>query len=52
MEPTDAEEMPLPSPNIMGQDRMRIIERKLVKPAPPSQAKPFEVVITHEWEVF
>lgn len=41
-----------PAPNIMGQDRMRIIERRWVKPAPPSNTPPFEVVTTSQWEIF
>ncbi len=41
-----------PSPNVMGRDCMRIIERHWVTPEPPSNIPPFEVVNTHEWEIF
>lgn len=40
-----------PVPNIMGRDRMRIIERRWVMPKSPYD-KPFEVITTDPWEIF
>jgi hypothetical protein len=41
-----------PSPNTMGRDRMRIVEREWVYPGPGQNHQPYQIVTENKWEIF